>query len=287
MDREWIEKQKAESRDSLEKECEKLKQAIIDFGKFKSDKQTELFSEIDEIKTVEDYEEQWIDLNAIKRKLQCAWLDIEDSNYIDMEDEYDEYDIWFNTLDFKALEKYIQNWDRYVDSKPVSFDGDIIITDPCYIMRAEYHGTKPITQDDWRECRYGSNMEALGIKTYMTRDTIYGDWSCTTYDSDTGAVLGRFCADAGLVSVFDLSEVLKYNPEFNYHTEKSYTTTWIKDFKGTVQFIVEHEEGEYGDDSEYHNKGEKWEYYSVKVVGHGVNKVTGEPINFITEQTGF
>ena len=45
----------------------------------------------------------------------------------------------------------------------MKFKGTIIITDPCYIMRAEHHGTTPITDDDWRACNYGQNMEALGI----------------------------------------------------------------------------------------------------------------------------
>lgn len=281
MNKEWIEKQKQESRENLKKECEKLKQAIIDFGKFNTDKQTELFSEIDEIKMLEDYEEQWIDLGVIRRKIQCGYTLLKPE--FDSDKDLNEYDIWFNTLNFKAIEKYIRNWDRYLDSEPVLFDGDIIITDPYYVIRDKNN----ITQDDWEACKYGSNMKVLGIKTHMTRDTIYGDWGCTTYNSDTGEVLGKFCADAGLVSVFDLSEVLKYNPDFDYHKEKLWTTTWIKDFKGTVQFIVEREEGEYKADSEYHKRGEKWEYYFVKVVGHGVNKVTGEPINFITMQTGF
>ena len=60
---------------------------------------------------------------------------------------------------------------------------DIIITDPCYIIRAEHHGTKPLTEDDWNACEYGYNMEVLGIKNYLTHDTIYGDWSCMCYRS--------------------------------------------------------------------------------------------------------
>lgn len=69
--------------------------------------------------------------------------------------------------------------------RAMEFDGDIIITDPCYIIRAEHHGTTPLTDDDWEACGYGDNMEALGIHNYMTRDTIYGDWSCTVYNTDT------------------------------------------------------------------------------------------------------
>jgi hypothetical protein len=37
------------------------------------------------------------------------------------------------------------------------FKGDIIITDPCYIIRAPHHGTKGLTEDDWGACEYGDN----------------------------------------------------------------------------------------------------------------------------------
>ena len=52
---------------------------------------------------------------------------------------------------------------------------------------------------------------------------------------------------------------------------KLYCTTILRDFKGTVRFIVKEEipDKEYG----------------VHVVGQGVNKKTGEPFNFITSQT--
>lgn len=178
------------------------------------------------------------------------------------------------------------NLERYKSSEPVFFDGDIIITDPCYIMRAEHHGTTPITDDDWMASHYGSRMEALGIEHYMTRDTIYGDWSCTVYNTDTKEEIGNFCADAGMVSVFLLDEVLKYNPDFDYHINRKWTTTLIKEFRGTIQFVVEHETGVYEEDTEFWKKGETWEDYSVHVVGRGVNKKNGKPINFRSVQTG-
>lgn len=166
----------------------------------------------------------------------------------------------------------------YEPSETVHFDGDIIITDPCYIIRAPHNGTTPITDDDWHACSYGYDMEVLGIKNYITRDTIYGDWSCTTYNSDTKESIGSFCADAGLVSVLALDEVLKYNPYFNYHEEKNWTTTLIENFKGDVYIDVVY----LGDDIN------NFDYLDleVRVVGKGVNKITGEPINFITTQTG-
>lgn len=159
----------------------------------------------------------------------------------------------------------------------MEFDGDIIITDPCYVIDKD---------GDWEKSCYGEKMEALGINHYMTRDTMYGDWSCTTFNSDTDEPIGEFCADAGLVSVFLLSEVLKYNPTFDYHIKRTWTTTLIKDFKGTVEFVVNHIVGEYEETTKWWKKGDKYEDDEVQVVGRGVNKVTGEPLNFIGRQTG-
>ena len=73
-----------------------------------------------------------------------------------------------------------------------------------------------------------------------------------------------------LVSVINLDEVLKYNPDFDYHINKPWTTTLVKNFKGTVQFVVEMECG----------------IFNVKVIGNGVDKENGEPINFEGLQTG-
>lgn len=83
-------------------------------------------------------------------------------------------------------------------------------------------------------------FEALIEKLPTTNlNIIYGDWSCTTFNSDTKKPIGEFCADAGLVGVFSLKEVLKYNPKFDYHTNRKWTTTLIKNFTGDVWFEVE------------------------------------------------
>ena len=162
----------------------------------------------------------------------------------------------------------------------MKFKGDIIITDPCYIMRAKHHGTEPLHGDDWKYCNYGGFMEVLGIQNYICRDTLYGDWSCTTFNSDTNEKLGEFCADAGMVAVFLLDEVLAYNPDFDYHINRPWTTTLIKDFDGEVEFVVKHIEGAYEEDTEWWKKGDKWEDDVVEVVGTG-------NINFVGLQTGF
>jgi len=142
--------------------------------------------------------------------------------------------------------------------------------------------------DDWEICDYGYSLEKLGITKFMTRDTLYGDWSCTTFKDEIrrGNEIGEFCADAGLVSVISLDQVLKYNPDFDYHINRKHTTTWIKNFRGTVQFVVIRESGTYEDDTEFHSKGDSWENLEVRVIGRGVDIVTGQTLNFITTQTG-
>ena len=121
--------------------------------------------------------------------------------------------------------------------------------------------------DDWDKCNCGRNMEVLGIKHYITESTLYGDWGCSTcqikenpketIDKLAAACkasedeyvevgvkvvkdLGRFCADAGLVSVFYLDEILKYNSDFGkWAQEHSWCVTTIPDFDGEVEYYVD------------------------------------------------
>lgn len=167
------------------------------------------------------------------------------------------------------------------------FKGTIIITDPCYIVKkcteknphpfpwttiniknpnikemVKQYNEWEDSYDDWRKCRYGTNMEALGISTYFTESTIYGDWGCSTYKIEENpyevvnnlveayeneedyeikcSKLGDFCADAGLVSVFLLDEVRKYNPNIDkWIEEHSWCVTTIPDFDGEVKYYVD------------------------------------------------
>lgn len=207
----------------------------------------------------------------------------------------------------------------------MKFKGDIIITDPCYLIKNkgdywsdptypkwnDFHKDKngniiknygdlpdcdetwklrennakrmeiaelewkrnnpDKMKDDWEDCGYGENMDVLGFTKYLCRDTIYGDWSCTTYNTNTNEPIGQFCADAGMVIVCLLSEVLKYNPDFDYHIKKPWTTTLIKDFDGDINFEVN--PIEYEDDGEMFNDNE------LQIIGTG-------NVNFMTTQTG-
>ena len=156
--------------------------------------------------------------------------------------------------------------------------GDIIITDPCYVVQND---------EDWNKCRNGEDMSDLGIKHYIVRDTLYGDWNCTMFDSNTKQPIGEFCADVGMVGVFLLDEVLKYNPDFDYHINRPWTTTLIRNFKGAVSFQVVHHVGVYEDSNKFHKKGDSFEDDEVQVIGHGIDTQTGKQINFIGKQTGF
>lgn len=97
-------------------------------------------------------------------------------------------------------------------SKGVHFKGDIVITDPCYF---EYWEHEDMFTD------------------HLERDTVYGDWSCTVYNTDTDKVLGEFCADAGYVGCYYLDEVLKAYP--NFAKMNDWTRTIIKNFDGVVR----------------------------------------------------
>jgi hypothetical protein len=176
----------------------------------------------------------------------------------------------------------------------MKFKGTIVITDPCYILpEGEEH------YNLWDKCECGKRMEVFGIRNYITKSTIYGDWSCTTYETehpkevlddicdvtstyleipdeeydkninelkrkykDTVKKIGVFCADSGQVSVFLLNDILRFNP--NYLEELKgceYCATIIKDFDGEVEYYINED------------------CNSAHIIGKG-------NINFFTIQTG-
>ena len=299
MDKAWVEKK---TKDHMEKIAH-MKADIV--AKITA---CELIPESKKrwvLSVVDEYEkEPYITAHGMSIVLMKAMTDV------DVEIEWFD-DFIYKTLkleDFIMAHRY-KYFGHLLDSELVEFDGDIIITDPCYLIKERDESTAPkmetfqrdystMTQaqykkayredmkeyrkafdvwakthpDDWETCEYGYNMAAIGMPHAMCRSTLYGDWGCTTYNSDTKEVLGHFTADAGEVGAFTLDEVLNYNPEYDDHINNTYCVTLIKDFKGTVQFTVEEESPDHGD-------------YIVRVVGKGVNKKTGLPLNFITSQT--
>ena len=153
----------------------------------------------------------------------------------------------------------------------------IIITDPCYLIPqsklsdwdncnyGEYMEVLGINNYECRNTIYG-DWSCMVYEGELDKNMTYKEWDklyfgffkeynkqtdqdkkALIYDNfvkqkqefmDKNNVLGEFCADAGMVGVFELEEVLKYNPEFNYHEESPHTTTVIPNFTGEVNIEV-------------------------------------------------
>ena len=191
------------------------------------------------------------------------------NNIFILSEEEMKKEIWGFVDDFLEAEKVdekrnLEHIDTLEDSEPVKFDGDIIITDPCYVVHND---------NDWQTVCDTYDLNKIGITPSMTRNTIFGDWDCETVDAETYETIGYFCADAGLVSVMPLDEVLKYNPKFDYHITRPDMVTTIRNFKGTVQFTVR----EFTFDFE----GKTVTDHRVEIIGRGINKETGEDASFI------
>lgn len=56
--------------------------------------------------------------------------------------------------------------------------------------------------EDWTKCDYGNNMEILGFDNYLISSTIYGDWSCSTFNTDTKEKYGVFVLMKGKLLYF-------------------------------------------------------------------------------------
>lgn len=126
-------------------------------------------------------------------------------------------------------------------------------------------------EDDWGKCCCGEAMEKFGLNTFIVCDTIYGDWSCTVFNSLTKEKMGEFCADSGQVGIFLMDEVLKYNPDLNL---PNHCATIIKNFDGHVR-VNKKSNGKYTYDGE--------EYDDIVAEVEGVSKT----LNFKSAQTGF
>lgn len=126
------------------------------------------------------------------------------------------------------------------------FKGDIVITDPMYIVKSE---------EDWHRCEYGENLEALNIFTYITSGN--GDeFASDVISLDTPKRLGEFGSDSCMVSVMLLSEVRQYNFDFNKDLGE-YCYTVIEDFDGEVQLFEMEECDDNGQRVYFMGKGNK------------------------------
>lgn len=122
------------------------------------------------------------------------------------------------------------------------FNGTIIITDPVYILN-------PNNPDDWDKCARGNKMELLGLDTYATMFNVQPDmdWAVvkpTENNNKPFNTIGKFHVNTGNASVFLLSELLAYNPEYNYTENKQKKlAAIIENFNGNIKIMYKHDVG--------------------------------------------
>lgn len=159
------------------------------------------------------------------------------------------------------------------------FRGDLIITDPLYIMadntgkqdypqlddyipvivsnsmldtnkevRALYNRSlneynkaveewKLSHEEDWDVCEFGDRMDKLGFTNFLVEPTEYGPWMCETRLQKSDNVLGKFSSDSGLVGVFLLSEIQRYNIKYRGHYRDKWAATVVPGFEGRVSIV--------------------------------------------------
>lgn len=122
------------------------------------------------------------------------------------------------------------------------FNGDVVITDPCYVFKNEHWSA--ICKEELPD---GSLLLRPFLKkNFICKPTIYGDWSCTVWDKeDKEKEYGEFTADAGMVGVMLLDDILQYDkafkvkPDFNeWIKEHPFCVTVLKDFYGDIEYKV-------------------------------------------------
>lgn len=139
-----------------------------------------------------------------------------------------------------------------------NMDGDIVITDPCYI-------------EEW-------------VRPEHSRDTIYGDWSCSVWECNGETMIpekgaepfGEFCADAGLVCVTHINKNCNRTALEDWFKTHSWCGCIINNFKGKVWYEIHRRWYAYKGNWEHDDK--------VIVCGRGVKD--GKPFAFTTAQTG-
>lgn len=111
--------------------------------------------------------------------------------------------------------------------KKVKFKGDIVIGDPCNIVKSD---------EDWALCEYGERMDKLGFTDFLCVE--FPDDPPIVID-DNGNKLGAFCQDSGVIAVVYLSELEKYNPDYEKGFFDEDNRAIIRSFDGKVGYRIE------------------------------------------------
>ncbi|MDE5780243.1 MAG: hypothetical protein K2I03_02020 [Lachnospiraceae bacterium] len=125
------------------------------------------------------------------------------------------------------------------------FCGDVIIMDPCNLVKEEEDWEKVLTKEF-----DNVELEKIGIEHYMSFGA-QGEGRAKVIN-DNGQVIGEFCTDSTLFCILLLSDLLKYNKDFDDYNKYPGSCCVVSDFDGEI--TLENE----GDDS-------------YKIVGKGKN----------------
>lgn len=126
----------------------------------------------------------------------------------------------------------------------------LLITDPCYLLHKEHweHYCNLCFDEEYKK----TGKESITISEYLQKyhnfgevvggSTGFGDWTNIVKDSETGEILGSFCADAGMVICCTMSDLWNYNPD-RANNIANYTCTGgatiIHDYTGTITYTLE------------------------------------------------
>ena len=112
--------------------------------------------------------------------------------------------------------------------KEKSFNGSIVIADPCYFVGSE---------DDWQKCEFGKRMDLLGFSDFLLIE--FPDDIQVVIDSDTKEVLGGLCQDSCQLVVIYKDELKKYRNDYEKAFRTPENRTIIDDFIGKVGYRIE------------------------------------------------
>ncbi len=189
-------------------------------------------------------------------------------------------DVLVHYSQYWNLRKPYLFYNYYLDSDWISFDGDIVITDPTYYLKigarkeiVDYlDDTFPVTIFN---CY---NFKNSVFSTSLVNQTYCGDWERDIKLKESDENIGHFCADGGHVSVTYVSETEKYNSEWNQMNSNAYAV--IKDFKGRIKFEITGDKWLWEDKDTGIN--EERLCSKLTIIGEGINSKTGETLDFYT-----
>ena len=116
----------------------------------------------------------------------------------------------------------------------MKFKGDIILTDPLYIIRKDSPGD---CQKILSEGYDHAALQLLGINTYLSAES--GEDGRLEVQNNAGEHMGKFCTDSCLYCVCDFKQVLSYNPNFlSDNANCSDCFCVIRDFDGEVSVTI-------------------------------------------------